>query len=80
MLKVTKRDAIVAAAAFVVAGGIVGTAIAAQPHMDRAISLLQEARAELEAASPNKAGHRKKAIDLVSQAIKEVREGRKAAE
>ncbi len=80
MLKVTKRDTVIAASAFVLAGGIATAAFAAQPHMDRAISLLQEARSELEAASKNKGGHRVKAIDYINAAIKEVREGRKAAD
>lgn len=53
----------------------VGYALAQQPHMDAALHMLQSARAELEAATPNKGGHREQAIALVDQAIAKVREG-----
>jgi hypothetical protein len=52
-----------------------GYAIGAQPHMDAAIGLLRNARAELGAATPNKGGHRAKAIGLIDQAIEQVRAG-----
>ncbi|WMS44224.1 hypothetical protein RDV64_07490 [Acuticoccus sp. MNP-M23] len=79
MMKITKRDTAIAAAAFLVAGGIVGTAMANQPRMDRAIGLLQQARGELQDAPANKGGHRVKALNLIDQAIKEVRLGKQAA-
>ena len=53
----------------------IGYAIGAQPHMTASISLLQSARAELGAATPNKGGHREKAMQLIDQAIGEVRAG-----
>ena len=53
----------------------IGYAIGAQPHMTASISLLQSARAELGAATPNKGGHREKAMRLIDQAISEVRAG-----
>jgi hypothetical protein len=53
----------------------IGYAIGAQPHMEAAIALLQNARAEIGAATPNKGGHREKAIGLVDQAIDQVRQG-----
>ena len=53
----------------------IGYALGAQPRMDAALALLQNARAELEAAVPNKGGHRKRAIELVDRAIVQVREG-----
>ena len=53
----------------------IGYALGAQPHMDAALALLQNARAELNQAEPNKGGHREKAIGLVDQAIGEVRAG-----
>jgi len=53
----------------------IGYAIGAQPHMEASIRLLQNARAELVAALPNKGGHRERAITLVDQAIGQVREG-----
>jgi hypothetical protein len=36
----------------------IGYAVGAQPHMTASIGLLQSARAELAAATPNKGGHR----------------------
>jgi hypothetical protein len=53
----------------------IGYALGAQPHMDAALALLQNARAELEKSEPNKGGHREKAIALVDQAIGETRAG-----
>ena len=53
----------------------IGYAIGAQPHMEAAITLLRNARAELGAATPNKGGHRETAIRLVDQAIDQVRQG-----
>jgi hypothetical protein len=53
----------------------VGYAIGAQPHMNESIALLQSARGELQASTPNKGGHRERAIGLVDQAIAEVRAG-----
>lgn len=53
----------------------IGYAIAAQPHMNESIALLQSARGELAAATPNKGGHRERALGLIDQAIGEVRAG-----
>lgn len=53
----------------------IGYAIGAQPHMEATIALLQNARSELNAATPNKGGHREKALALIDQAIGEVRLG-----
>ena len=53
----------------------IGYAIGAQPHMTVGIGLLQSARAELAAATPNKGGHRERALGLIDQAISEVRAG-----
>ena len=53
----------------------IGYAIGAQPHMTASIGLLQSARAELAAATPNKGGHRERALQLIDQAIGEVRSG-----
>ncbi|HWX86269.1 MAG TPA: hypothetical protein VNZ48_21940 [Xanthobacteraceae bacterium] len=53
----------------------IGYAIGAQPHMAETIALLQSARAELAAATPNKGGHRERALELIDQAIGEVRAG-----
>jgi hypothetical protein len=53
----------------------IGYAIGAQPHMEASVALLQNARTELAAATPNKGGHREKALGLIDQAIGEVRAG-----
>jgi hypothetical protein len=53
----------------------VGYALGAQPHMDAALGHLQAARQELELATPNKGGHRERAIELADRAIAQVREG-----
>ena len=53
----------------------IGYAIGAQPHMEASIGLLQSARAELAAATPNKGGHRERALGMIDQAIGEVRAG-----
>ena len=50
----------------------IGYAIGAQPHMAESITLLRSARAELAAATPNKGGHRERALGLIDQAIGEV--------
>jgi len=46
-----------------------------EPHMSAAMGHLREARAELEKSTPNKGGHRERAIALVNQAIDETRAG-----
>lgn len=46
-----------------------------QPHMRAALNSLQAARAQLQTATPDKGGHRVKAIDLVNAAIAEVQKG-----
>jgi hypothetical protein len=53
----------------------IGYAIGAQPHMTETINLLQSARGELAQATPNKGGHRERALGLIDQAIGEVRAG-----
>ena len=53
----------------------IGYAIGAQPHMAETITILQSARAELVKATPNKGGHRERALALIDQAIGEVRTG-----
>ena len=61
--------------AVLTAGVGIGFAIGAQPHMDATLSLLQNAQTELKAATPNKGGHRERALQLIDQAIGEVRKG-----
>ena len=53
----------------------IGYAIGAQPHMAETVAILQSARAELVKATPNKGGHRERALALIDQAIGEVQAG-----
>lgn len=49
--------------------------MARQPHMYAARTDLRSAYAELQAAIPDKAGHRANAMNLINQAIGEVNAG-----
>jgi len=60
------------------AGGLVlsaGVATAQQPNMQNALASLQNARASLLQATPNKGGHRERALTLIDQAINQVQLG-----
>jgi len=71
-----RQSAAIGLCAALAAGGFaVGVAYAAQPHMQAALGLLQNAKGELQAAEANKAGHRANAIRLVNDAIAEVQAG-----
>jgi hypothetical protein len=56
-------------------GFVAGYANAAQPHMNSALTQLRSAKHELEVATPDKGGHREKAIRFVNDAITEVEAG-----
>jgi len=47
----------------------------AQPRMHAALSSLEMAKAQLEAATPDKGGHRAKAIQATREAIEETKKG-----
>ncbi|MGH9930966.1 MAG: hypothetical protein ACREA9_17300 [Pyrinomonadaceae bacterium] len=51
-----------------------------QPHMQAALDNLRSARSNLERATSDKGGYRKKAIDEVNQAIDETKKGIDAGE
>jgi hypothetical protein len=51
------------------------TAWAGQPHMQKALTHLNQARDELQQASNDKGGHRQNALDLVNRAITQVEKG-----
>ena len=53
----------------------VPTASPDQPHMQAALDYLKNAKKNLDAATPDKGGHRKNAIALVESAIDEVKKG-----
>ena len=63
------------AALFLLAGVAVATALPDQPFMKAARGDLNTARSELQKATPDKGGHRVKAISLVNSAIAEVNAG-----
>ena len=69
------RLMLIGAGVAMVASFAAGFALAAQPHMQAALKALRNSKADLEAALPDKAGHRVKAIGLVDQAIAEVQAG-----
>ena len=54
---------------------LTGTALAVQSHMFAARADLNAALGQLNAAIPDKAGHRVNAINLTNQAINEVNKG-----
>jgi hypothetical protein len=69
-----KRALLIAASAAL--GVLASTALAEpQPHMHRALNLLEAARTQLQEASHDKGGHRVKAIEHVDLAIAQVHEG-----
>lgn len=76
-MKIISKQSIVAGAlGIALASGIfIGEALAYQDHMHAALDALRTARGELEAALPNKGGHREAAIRYVDQAIDETRAG-----
>ena len=68
------------AAKNLVAAGAAGLAVATlaegqQPHMQRALAALNNAKTALQNAIPDKAGHRVKALELVNSAIQQTQEG-----
>lgn len=67
--------AAVSALLFTGAGVGAGLAYAEQTHMANALGDLNAAQSELQAALPDKAGHRVAAIGLVDQAINQVNLG-----
>lgn len=46
-----------------------------EPHMSAAYGHLEQAKAELERATPNKGGHRERAMQAVDQAMQEIEQG-----
>ncbi len=50
-------------------------AVAYQGNMERALSALGAAMQSLQAATPNKGGHRERAIHLIERAMREVQAG-----
>lgn len=77
--KITRRNLAATAAtgiaALAVAGASTTSAQAYQGNMERALSSLYQALGSLREATPNKGGHRERAMDLISQAISQTQAG-----
>ena len=73
------KTKIVSVALVLLLAGSFTSAFADQPHMEAALVHLRAARAELEKAETDKAGHRKNAIALADKAIVETQRGIEAA-
>lgn len=74
MINLLKNPKFVGATVLAVALGA-GYAVAAQPHMNNALSDLRAARHQLQEAVPDKGGHREAALRLIDQAIAQVNDG-----
>jgi methylthioribose-1-phosphate isomerase len=75
MKTISVRSVIIGAGAAATIAFTAGYALAVQVHMQNALHALENARAQLQAALPDKAGHRVNAINLVNQAINETEAG-----
>lgn len=53
----------------------VGRAVVYQGHMENSLNSLRGAEAQLREATPNKGGHRERALNLVTEAISQVEAG-----
>jgi len=60
---------------FLAVGYLSQRAYADQPHMQAALTSLKTAREQLQKATDDKGGHRKKALALVQEAIQQVEKG-----
>lgn len=74
---ISRRNFAVAAATGIATLGVLdaSTASAYQGNMEHALSSLYQAVASLREATPNKGGHRERAMDLIQQAIDQVQQG-----
>ena len=77
--KLSRRNFAITAATGLAAAGMLGasakSASAYQGNMERAMSSLYQAAASLKEATPNKGGHRERAMELIQQAINQVQQG-----
>lgn len=75
----SRRNFAAAAATGLATLGVLGasatTASAYQGNMEHALSSLNQAFESLRQATPNKGGHRERAMDLIQQAIDQVQQG-----
>jgi hypothetical protein len=76
MAKSLTRRTVLAALGGTSMAGLVAVGVKAdQPHMESALEHLRDALKQLEQATPDKGGHRAKAMSLVHQAIQQVERG-----
>src|SRR6185503_7883239 len=61
-------------------GAVFNTTMPDQPHMQAALDNLRQAKSDLERATTDKGGYRKRAIDEVNNAIDETQKGIDAGE
>lgn len=77
--KLSRRNFAVTAATGLAAMGTLGASVksasAYQGNMEHALSALFQATQALKQATPNKGGHRERAMELIQQAIVQVQEG-----
>jgi hypothetical protein len=77
--KMTRRVFATTAVTGAAAAGLLGVSVkpadAYQGNMERAIAALNQAMEELRQSTPNKGGHREKAMELVGQAIAQTQAG-----
>ncbi|MGY3602667.1 MULTISPECIES: hypothetical protein [unclassified Bradyrhizobium] len=75
----TRRGFAATAATGLAAIGLLGASVrsasAYQGNMERAVGSLHEALQSLQESTPNKGGHRERAMDLIRQAIAETQAG-----
>jgi DNA integrity scanning protein DisA with diadenylate cyclase activity len=76
----TRKILSVVLAAVLIIGCTASICAADEPRMRAALEHLKEAREQLEKATPNKGGHREKAIEHVNHAIEQVERGIKFSE
>ena len=75
-MDITRRRTLQRTLPLIGLGGLAaGLATADQPHMQSALGHLRAARKSLEEATPDKGGHRNKAVQLVDNAIQQVEMG-----
>lgn len=76
--RMSRRSLALALSGLVAAAGVAATtspAAAFQGNMEHSLDLLSEAIDSLRQATPNKGGHRERAIQLIQQALAEVQAG-----
>ena len=74
-MKLSRRHIMTGAAVANAAAAVTAPAMADQGNMDAALRQLQNALDSLHRATPNKGGHKERAVALIEQAMAEVQAG-----